>query len=238
MALGKGKGKMEEHLELLQYLIYIFNTVFFCAGAAIFAIGLWIRFDEYMMDYVNGLGMYHYWIGTTTVMAGSAFVMITAFLGCCGAFFRSVPMVLTYKVMTVLTFGLLLGGSAYVLDNGLEDSRIYPWLQEAIRNKIYQYQWDVSARRTVDILQEYVGCCGGYSAGDYGEIHLPVPDTCRDQVTGNQYGDSCAEIFSQYLEVRTGWITGLSLSLCFFQCFAMMFAFCMWQALKEIQKGQ
>nr|ABY77968.1 tetraspanin-like protein CD9 [Penaeus chinensis] len=236
MALGKGKGKMEEHLELLQYLIYIFNTVFFCAGAA-YLLGLWIRFDEYMMDYVNGLGMYHYWVGTSTVMAGSALVMITAFLGCCGAFFRSVPMVLTYKIMTVVTFGLLLGGSAYVLDNGLEDSRIYPWLQEAIRNKIYQYQWDMSARRTVDILQEYVGCCGGDSAGDYGAIHLPVPDTCRDQVTGNQYGDSCAEIFSQYLEVRTGWITGLSLSLCFFQCFAMMFAFCMWQALKEIQKG-
>lgn len=29
MALGKGKGKMEEHVELLKYLIYIFNTVFF-----------------------------------------------------------------------------------------------------------------------------------------------------------------------------------------------------------------
>lgn len=237
MAKGEGRGKMEEHLELLQYLIYIFNTVFFCVGAAAFAIGLWTRFDEYMIDYVKGLGMYHYWVGTSIIMAGSALVMITAFLGCCGAFFRSIPMVLTYKIMTVLTFAILLGGSAYVLDNGLESSRIYPWLQEAIRNKIYQYQWDVSARRTVDILQEYIGCCGGYSAGDYGAIHLPVPDTCRDQVTGNQYGDSCAEVFSWYLEVRTGWITGLSLSLCFFQCFAMMFAFCMWQALKEIQKS-
>lgn len=68
-----------------------------CAGAAIFALGLWIRFDEYMMDYVKGLGMYHYWVGTSTVMAGSALVMITAFLGCCGAFFRSVPMVLTVR---------------------------------------------------------------------------------------------------------------------------------------------
>ncbi|ROT68825.1 tetraspanin-like protein CD9 [Penaeus vannamei] len=185
-----------------------------------------------MMDYVKGLGMYHYWVGTSTVMAGSALVMITAFLGCCGAFFRSIPMVLTYKIMTVVTFGLLLGGSAYVLDNGLEDSRIYPWLQEAIRNKIYQYQWDVSARRTVDILQEYVGCCGGYSASDYGNIHLPVPDTCRDQVTGNQYGTPAPR--SSPVPGSPHRLDRRPLAL---SCFAMMFAFCMWQALKEIQKG-
>ncbi|XP_063611236.1 CD151 antigen-like [Penaeus indicus] len=230
MALGKGKGKMEEHLELLQYLIYIFNTVFFCAGAAIFALGLWIRFDEYMMDYVNGLGMYHYWVGTSTVMAGSALVMITAFLGCCGAFFRSKFLMLVYKIMTVVTFGLLLGGSAYVLDNGLEDSRIYPWLQEAIRNKIYQYQWDVSARRTVDILQEYVSrwrfCSSGQRGGRRGR-RGPCIGTWR---TGLSLHSLCL------LKNLTRDLA-LNITVSPFQCFAMMFAFCMWQALKEIQKG-
>ena len=31
-----------------------------------------------------------------------------------------------------------------------------------------------------------VGCCGGYSASDYTDIHLPVPNTCRDQVSQRQ----------------------------------------------------
>ncbi|XP_076033390.1 tetraspanin-2A-like isoform X1 [Oratosquilla oratoria] len=234
MALGVGKGRLEEHVELLQYLVYIFNTVFFCGGAAVFALGLWIRFDQDMDDYVSGLEMYHYWSGTTVVMVGASLIMINGFIACCGAFFRSAKMIIIYKVMTVVTFILLLGGSAYILDNGLEQSKIYPWLQDAIREKIYQYQWDVSAKRTVDIIQEYVGCCGGYGSGDYEEIHLPIPDTCRDQVTGNQYGDSCAEVFSWYLEVRSGWISGLSICLCFLQVFAMIFAFCLWRAIKEL----
>ncbi|XP_071541150.1 tetraspanin-2A-like isoform X1 [Panulirus ornatus] len=235
MAYGKGHGRMEEHLELLQYLIYIFNTVFFCVGAAVFALGLWIRFDKDMDEYVNSLGMYHYWTSTTIIMTGATLVMITSFLGCCGAFCKNPCLIVSYMAMTVVTFLLLLGGSAYVLDNGLEDTRIYPWIQEKMRQLIYRYQWDTSARRSVDIIQEYVGCCGGYSADDFTNIHLPIPDTCRDQVTGNQYGDSCAEIFSQYLEVRTGWISGLALSLCFFQCFAMIFAICIWQAVRELE---
>ncbi|KAG0725046.1 Tetraspanin-2A [Chionoecetes opilio] len=215
-----------------------------CAGALIFAIALWIRFDKDIGDYIEGLGLQHYWASTTVVMVGAACVMCNAFLACCGVYSSSRCMVLAppvpcsiyhakYMVFTVITFIMLLAGSAYTLDNGLEDSKIYPFIQEQMRTLIYQYQWDVSARRSVDIIQEYVGCCGGYSASDYTDIHLPIPNTCRDQVTGNQYGDSCAEIVSQYLEVRTGWLTGLSLSLCFFQCFAVMISVCMYMAFTE-----
>ena len=59
-------------------------------------------------------------------------------------------------VFTVVTFIMLLGGSAYTLDNGMEDSKAYPFIQEQMRQLIHQYQWDVAARRSVDIVQEYV----------------------------------------------------------------------------------
>ena len=37
------------------------------------------------------------------------------------------------------------------------------------------------------------------------------------QVTGNQYGDSCAEVLSWFMESSTGWMTGLALCLSFLQ---------------------
>ncbi|XP_050728970.1 tetraspanin-2A-like isoform X1 [Eriocheir sinensis] len=235
MARGKGSATSgwDEHHELLQYLLYIFNTVFFCGGALVFAIGLWIRFDHDMNDFIEGLSLYHYWNGTTVVIVGAVLVMLNCFLACCGAYFSSRPMIIVYIIMTFITFVMLIAGSAYVLANGLESSNVYPYIQKTMRELIYRYQWDVAARRSVDIIQEYVGCCGGYSSSDFTDIHLPVPNTCRDQVTGNQYGDSCAEIFAQYLEVRTGWLTGLSLCLCFFQCFAVMISICMYMAIRE-----
>lgn len=61
-----------------------------------------------------------------------------------------------YKVFTVIAFLMLLGGSAYILDNGMEDTKLFPWVQVRMRELIHQYQWDVAARRTVDIVQEYV----------------------------------------------------------------------------------
>ncbi|XP_063888411.1 tetraspanin-2A-like isoform X1 [Scylla paramamosain] len=233
--MGRGKGQVSwgEQTELLQYLLYIFNTVFFCAGALVFSVAMWIRFDKDMGDYIEGISMFHYWAGTTVVMVGASLVMLNAFIACCGVYSKNKGMVVVYMIFTVITFIMLLGGAAYTLDNGMEDSKAYPFIQEQMRQLIHRYQWDVAARRSVDIIQEYVGCCGGYSHNDYTDIHLPVPNTCRDQVTGNQYSDSCAEIFGQYLEVRTGWLAGLSLSLCFFQCFAMMISVCMYMALKE-----
>ncbi|XP_068209746.1 tetraspanin-2A-like [Palaemon carinicauda] len=238
MGSGRGRGAMEEHVEVLQYVIYIFNTIFFCAAAGVFAIGLWVYFNKDSSEYMGNLNLTFYNNAVAVVMASACLVMLTSFIGCCGAFFRFRLVLIAYKVMTVITFLLLLGGSAYLLDNGMEDTRLFPYVQEEFRNLIYRYQWDVSARRGVDIIQEQVGCCGGYSSADYAAIHLPVPDTCRDQVTGNQYIDSCGEIFSQYMEVRTGWMTGLSLSLCFLQLFAVMFAFCMWQGVREVKSGQ
>ncbi|KAK4303081.1 hypothetical protein Pmani_024883 [Petrolisthes manimaculis] len=145
--------------------------------------GLWTRFDKDMDEYVNSLGMYFYWHGTTVIMVGATIVMITSFMACCGAYFKNRALLIAYKVFTVIAFIMLLGGSAYILDHGMEDTKLFPWVQRRMRELIHQYQWDVSARRTVDIVQEYVGCCGGYSASDYTDIHLPIPDTCRNQVS-------------------------------------------------------
>ncbi|XP_045617280.1 tetraspanin-2A isoform X1 [Procambarus clarkii] len=238
MARGKGSGAMEEHLELLQYLLYIFNSVFFLAASAVFAMTLWVRFENNMNNYMEGLSMYTYWNITVALMVSAILVMMTSFLACCGAYFRSKCLLGTYMTMTVVTFLLLLGESAFMLNHGLEDSLLFPYIQDTMKSLIHQYQWDTAAKRAVDIVQEYIGCCGGYSADDYTNIHMPIPDTCRDQVTGNQYKYSCAEVFSQYLEIRTGWITGLSLSICFFQFFSMAFSIYTWQAINEMESSK
>ncbi|MPC18902.1 hypothetical protein E2C01_011800 [Portunus trituberculatus] len=46
-----------------------------------------------------------------------------------------------------------------------------------------------------------VGCCGGYSASDYTDIHLPVPNTCRDQNSANLWS-------FKMVAVREGSVSG------------------------------
>ncbi|XP_045617279.1 tetraspanin-2A isoform X3 [Procambarus clarkii] len=188
-----------------------------------------------MGDYIEGLSIFYYWNANTVFMVSAILIMITSFLAGCGAFKRCKFLLFAYMVMTVIIFILLLAASAFLLDNGLEDSHLLPFIQDSMRSLIHQYQWDVAARRSVDIIQENIGCCGGYSADDYSTIHLPVPDTCRDQITGNQFKYSCGEVLSQYLEILTGWITGISLSICLFQCFSMVATICLWHLIREME---
>ena len=53
-------------------------------GAIIFALGLWIRFDEDFQKWVKGLGMQHYWTGIYILMFIGLIIMVVSFFGCCG----------------------------------------------------------------------------------------------------------------------------------------------------------
>ena len=53
-------------------------------GAIIFALGLWIRFDEDFQKWVKGLGMQHYWTGIYILMFIGLVIMVVSFFGCCG----------------------------------------------------------------------------------------------------------------------------------------------------------
>ena len=55
-----------------------------------------------------------------------------------------------------VTFVMLLGSSAFLLSHGLENSKLYPYVQETMRGLIYLYETDMEAKRSVDIIQEYV----------------------------------------------------------------------------------
>jgi len=59
-------------------------------------------------------------------------------------------------VVSFIAWVLNLTGAIYLLSVGLEATRAFPFIQENFRNLIYQYNYDMVAKRTVDIIQEYV----------------------------------------------------------------------------------
>lgn len=216
-----------------RYLMYVFNTVFFAFASALFAFCIWIRFDPSIDHHVRNVHFASFWAGVIVFMVAAVMVMTASFVGCCATRFWNMKLTILYAVLSAICFIMNLGGATYLLSIGLEATAAYPYIQEYFRNLIYRYNIDVDARRTVDIIQEYIGCCGGFSTGDWAEIHMPVPNSCRDQITGNQYAHSCAEVVSWYLEYRTGWVSGIALCMCFLQLFTLMFAYCLVRGIRE-----
>lgn len=49
---------------------------------------------------------------------------------------------------------------------------------------------------------------------DYLDLLKPLPNECRDTVTGNAFFHGCVDEITWYLEGRSGWIAGITLGSC------------------------
>ena len=69
--------------------LHIFSYIFQCVASGVFAIGLWIRFDEDMVKFVETTEIYFYWNCTAALITGACAVMVTSFVACCAVFSTS-----------------------------------------------------------------------------------------------------------------------------------------------------
>ncbi|XP_043208065.1 tetraspanin-2A-like, partial [Amphibalanus amphitrite] len=152
---GKGNyvGPQEETIVCLKYTIFAFNFLSWLMGAIIFALGLWIRFDEDFQKWVKGLGMQHYWTGIYILMFIGLIVMVVSFFGCCGVITEARWMLKVFVLLLAVCFVFEMAGAAYTLSNGIYHSKIYPWLQNQLTGMVARYSYDKDARWVLDMIQ-------------------------------------------------------------------------------------
>lgn len=216
-----------------RYLMYVFNGIFLVAGSALFMVAMYVQFDKDLGNHVGQLGFARYYHYSLVPLVGSILVVLTSFSGWCGTYYWNLPLLYTYVVLTVLCFAINMTGAIMMLVTGLDYTYAYIFVSETMLQRIHEYQTIMESRYTVDVVQEFVGCCGAYSWQDWTDAHLPIPDTCRDQVTGNQYRDSCALVMSRHLETLTGLLSGIALWICLLELFSLLFVMCMYRGIKE-----
>ncbi|XP_037552991.1 CD9 antigen-like, partial [Nematolebias whitei] len=70
----------------IKYLMFAFNLVFWLAGTAVFAIGMWLRFDPKTKGlFEEPDSPYVFYTGVYILIGAGALMMVVGFLGCCGA---------------------------------------------------------------------------------------------------------------------------------------------------------
>lgn len=73
------------------------------------------------------------------------------------------------------------------------------------------------------LFDTQIGCCGADGSYDYIQMRQPLPDTCRDTVTGNAFFNGCVDELTWLLEDKVGWVAGLAMTLALIQVKLSMF---------------
>lgn len=79
-------GRVQGGMRCIKFLLFIFNFIFWLAGSAVVAFGLWLRFGGVMRDLTSDEKSPDYFYMGVYVLVGAGVLMMTVgFFGCCGA---------------------------------------------------------------------------------------------------------------------------------------------------------
>ncbi|TRY97030.1 hypothetical protein DNTS_001443 [Danionella cerebrum] len=86
----------------LKYLLFIFNLLFWLAGGAVMAVGIWTLVDK--SDYIHLLSSNTYMIAAFILIGAGAVVVFTGILGCCATIREQKGLLIVFFVLLLLIF--------------------------------------------------------------------------------------------------------------------------------------
>uniref|UniRef100_A0A3P9NGS0 Tetraspanin n=1 Tax=Poecilia reticulata TaxID=8081 RepID=A0A3P9NGS0_POERE len=102
----------------IKYLMFAFNLVFWLAGTAVLAVGLWLKLDSKTNSLLQGENSpYVFYTGVYVLIAVGAVMMVVGFLGCCGAIQESPLMLGLFFSFLLIIFAVEIAAGFWGFSN-------------------------------------------------------------------------------------------------------------------------
>lgn len=236
MATKSAVPQLEQRIQCIKFIIFCLNAIIWLLGSSMFGLCIWLRLDPGFQEWVEFLDIYEFYNGIYILLAASIFIIIITFIGCGVALMEHVIGLFVFIGLQLFCYVLGLAGTALLLDYSTYDSQIQPLIRKSMLSLINNYQ-DDRATYVLQLVQESIGCCGADGPRDYLTLKKPLPNECRDSVTGNAFFHGCVEEISWFLEGRSGWLAGLALALCVLHILIAALSFTLVRAIKKEEQS-
>ncbi|XP_028823250.1 CD151 antigen-like isoform X2 [Denticeps clupeoides] len=234
----------------LKYLLLTFNLLFWLAGGAVMAVGIWTLVDK--SDYISLLASSTYSAAAYILILAGAVVIVTGAIGCCATIKEQRGFLIVYFVLLLLIFLLEItaGVLAYIYHQELSDE-LRADLKETMVQQ-YQQPGQDHVTRAVDRLQQDMKCCGSSNSSDWDDgawIHAlaggrRVPDSCcktpsercgRRDHPSNIYKveGGCIRKLEEFVLHHLLVLGCVAIGIAFLQLMGMVFTCCLYHSLKE-----
>ncbi|XP_048864093.1 CD9 molecule b isoform X1 [Brienomyrus brachyistius] len=206
----------------IKYLLFTFNFIFWLAGTAVLAIGLWLRFDSRTKGLFEGQDSPSvFFTGVYILIAAGALMMVVGFLGCCGAIQESPCMLGLFFFFLLVIFAAEVAAGIWGFSN---QDKVVSEITEFYRQTLQNYKdtRQEALKETLRLIQFGLNCCGTSSPPPEW-----VKETCPKKEGLEQYitticPTAITDIFNSKLHIIGGVGIGIGVIMIFGMIFSMM----------------
>ncbi|XP_019934566.1 CD151 antigen isoform X1 [Paralichthys olivaceus] len=234
----------------LKYLLFLFNILFWLAGGAVLAVGVWTLMEK--SDYISLLNSSFYSASAYILIVAGVIVIVTGIIGCCATLKEMKSLLVVYLILLLCIFLLevIAGVLAYINYQEL-DEELRQNLKVTMQQK-YQQPGEESVTQAVDRLHQEFKCCGSNNYSDWrdsvwiraADNRQLVPDSCcktpsvlcgRRDHPSNIYKveGGCILKLEDFILSQLYILGAVGIGIAFLQLVGMMFTCCLYRNLKE-----
>ncbi|XP_048843809.1 tetraspanin-14-like isoform X1 [Brienomyrus brachyistius] len=149
-----------------KYLMFSYNVVFWLAGAAFIAIGIWAWSEKGVLLDLTQVTRMHGFDPVWLVLLVGGVTFLLGFAGCVGALRENICLLKFFS--TLIGFIFFLELTAAVLAFVFQDT-LREWIRDLFLSNIKAYRDDIDLQNLIDSLQKLNHCCGASGPDDWNE---------------------------------------------------------------------
>ncbi|XP_054836940.1 tetraspanin-2 [Eublepharis macularius] len=216
-------GRVQGGMRCVKFLLFIFNFIFWLAGSAVVAFGLWLRFGGVIRDLsTEEKSPEYFYLGLYMLVGAGVLMMTVGFFGCCGAARESQCLLGAFFTCLLVIFAaeVTAGVFAFIGKKSAVDE------VQAIYNEAYDsYMRDAEKNKTLIHFHDALQCCGKES-----DVPVQVKATCPKDV---QEQKNCLEEIQTLIDSKLHLVGIVGIGIAGITIFGMIFSMVLCCAIRN-----